>query len=773
MAKTKKTTRSRSAKRLSLRDRMQTTARPGGKGRPYPLEIRRAAVEEVLNGTEIDDVVRAFGMGRTTLCNWVALYRAGGGVTALIPKPRPPRSPPSRPASVVEAVVAERTANPHHGTRRIEHLLARFEGIGVSEHIVRRILHEEGLLTAASPVHERPAPAPHRFERAQPNQLWQSDIFSFLLRRHERIYLTAFMDDHSRFIVGHAIAHQQRGTLVLEAVERGIAAFGTPQEILTDNGRQYTAWRGETVFEQELRRQGIRHIKSKPHHPQTLGKIERFWKTLWDEFLSRTVFADYADCERRLALFVHAYNFERPHQALAGLVPADRFFRAAPQVREAIERSVAGNALRLAMQQPTRKPFYIAGRLGDRDLLISAEGDGLKVRVGDQEPQTIALEKETPNDPQEALREEAVHALYESPSAVSDAGRADAPATRPARPHDASVARAEQPRRERDRAPSVADAPERAIGRDPGDDGDRTRADLPTDVLSLGDARTAGGARRDGADGAGSGLRSSGDAGAADRVARAATGPERAKLPEGRADALTHTAGDPYGAGDNGPQGAPADEGVEPDELDEVWEQLFEALEDGPDYERRNDRGPFDPEREFRRDAMTWCRKLAGDRAPADDAIGLVYAREVANGAREQEVHAGTSGARGGRRAGEERAGGALGDNLDERGGATARHVTQSLPDDRTQRARGTGGECDPADGGSARNRTRGEGAEGADRATRTRERIAEAASGELRSPLDGGRRRTAWPYPDLASTHGEDEGADAVDADRSEERGR
>src|SRR5688572_11376573 len=92
------------------------------------------------------------------------------------------------------------------------------------------------------------------------------------------------MDDHSRFIVSHALAHHQRSELVMEALARGIATYGTPEEILTDQGRQYTAWRGETDFERELRRNGIRHVKSRPQHPQTLGKVERFWKTLWDEF---------------------------------------------------------------------------------------------------------------------------------------------------------------------------------------------------------------------------------------------------------------------------------------------------------------------------------------------------------------------------------------------------------------------------------------------------------------------------------------------------------
>ncbi len=192
------------------------------------------------------------------------------------------------------------------------------------------------------------------------------------------------MDDHSRYVVSWALGRHQRSTLVLEALARGIADYGPPQEALTDQGRQYTAWRGETEFEQELRRNGIRHVKSRPQHPQTLGKVERFWKTLWDEFLSRTVFADYDDCHRRLGLFVHAYNFQRPHQGIAGLVPADRFFQSAPQVREAVEKSVADNAARLAMEQPARKPFYLVGRLGDRDLTIAAAGGGLRVQLGDE-----------------------------------------------------------------------------------------------------------------------------------------------------------------------------------------------------------------------------------------------------------------------------------------------------------------------------------------------------------------------------------------------------
>jgi transposase InsO family protein len=113
------------------------------------------------------------------------------------------------------------------------------------------------------------------------------------------VYVVGFMDDYSRYLVSWAMAHHQKSSLVIEALERGIAHYGEPREVLTDQGRQYSAWRGTTEFQELLRRHGIAHSRSRPQHPQTLGKIERFWKTLWEEFLSKTVFADFADCLRR------------------------------------------------------------------------------------------------------------------------------------------------------------------------------------------------------------------------------------------------------------------------------------------------------------------------------------------------------------------------------------------------------------------------------------------------------------------------------------------
>jgi transposase InsO family protein len=108
-----------------------------------------------------------------------------------------------------------------------------------------------------------------------------------------------------------------------------LTSYGAPEEILTDNGSQYVTWRGKSAFTKELEKRGIRQVVAAPRRPQTLGKIERFWGTLSRECVDSAVFLDLGEAQRRIGLFIDHYNFQRPHQGIDGLAPADRFFGAA------------------------------------------------------------------------------------------------------------------------------------------------------------------------------------------------------------------------------------------------------------------------------------------------------------------------------------------------------------------------------------------------------------------------------------------------------------
>jgi transposase InsO family protein len=679
-----------------------------------PADFKLRVVQEAMRGTPHEMVARVFGVSTAAVSKWNTLFRRHG-MPGLENKGRGKAKGSATPAKTVarERVVALRQENEAWGTRRIRDVLKRFEALGVSETEVRRILHEEGLMP------ERPEPdgprehPPRRFERAAPNQLWQSDIFTFLHRRQERLYICVFMDDHSRFVVGHALAHHQKSALVLEAFERGIAAYGNPAEVLTDNGRQYTVWRGKTEFEELLRRHGIAHIKSRPQHPQTLGKVERFWKTLWDEFLSRTVFADYADAQRRLEHYLAHYNFRRTHQALDGLVPADRFFRAAQSVRETVERQVADNALRLALEQPPRKPFYMVGQLGDQHLTIAAGAAGLQVRLGDA-TQTIPLQED--HGPETSRR---IIAPTIAPAAVAS---------------DPEVAR-RGPGPRRDREDADAPGPVGAVGREAGDGGDRGAVDLARLLLPAGDA----GPERD-ARGADAGLGRRLEHGRveldeADRTARAADRAGGAGAAARRAHALPDAEADQAGAGEDGGGAAAEDSG-----LDQRWAQTFAWLEDEADGDDAGDeaaRAGFDPDAGWReRGPLRWERKLAGADAIGDDA-----GEEDDDDGEAEAVHGGADFA-GGRRATAP-----LRDDLDgpERpadgvaGGADPGDAAEPLPDAPAPSAGGDAGWHRAEAAGPAAEAGAGGGARGGGGEAASAGRDAGGAWRDDRSATDGG----------------------------------
>jgi transposase InsO family protein len=313
------------------------------------------------------------------------------GPEGLFPRVRGPEPGSKVDAATRRAIVMLRKAHPEYGCQRISDILYRGPGLGVSPTTVARVLEEEGLMEEKTQA--EPHPDKQRsFERAKPMQLWQSDLFTFVLKRQAmRVHLVAFLDDHSRFVTGFGLASRASGEFVIEVVRSAIGAYGPPEEMLTDQGPQYHTWRGKSLFSKEMGKRGIRHIMARPRHPQTLGKVERFWGSLWRECLESAVFIDMEDARRRIAFYLDHYNFLRPHQSLDGLVPADRFFSAGSEVRKTLEARVAANALDLAKNGAPRKTFYLTGRVGDVGLSLHAEGEKVVMTTGDGKREEVDL----------------------------------------------------------------------------------------------------------------------------------------------------------------------------------------------------------------------------------------------------------------------------------------------------------------------------------------------------------------------------------------------
>jgi len=342
------------------------------------------------SGLSARDFAPLVGLSKHSLFGWKKRFDEHGPA-GLMDQPRGgPRG--SRLAEITRrTILMIKETNPDFGCQRISDMLVRGPGLPASAGAVARVLHEAGYELEEVPTRPHP-PAPRRFERARPNQLWQSDLFTFTLKRqNRRIYLVAFIDDRSRFVVGYGLYATQSALLVIETLRAAVSAYGPPEEILTDNGSQYVTWRGRSVFSKEVEKHGIRHVISKPKRPQTLGKIERFWGTLWRECVERAVFLDLEDARRRVGLFVDGYNFHRPHSSLDGLVPADVFFDAAPEVLKTLKERVAANALELARHGLPKKPFYLTGQVGGKTFSVHAAGERVFMTAEGKEKEEIDL----------------------------------------------------------------------------------------------------------------------------------------------------------------------------------------------------------------------------------------------------------------------------------------------------------------------------------------------------------------------------------------------
>jgi transposase InsO family protein len=355
------------------------------------------------SGLPAGDFAPMVGLSKHTLYTWKKRFEEEGPA-GLLDRPRGGPKGSRLPELTKRTILMLKEANPDWGCQRISDMLLRGPALPASPTTVARVLHEAGYQLEEVPTRPHPEKVQH-FERAKPNQLWQTDLFTFVLKRqNRRVYLVAFMDDHSRFIVGYGLHASQSAALVLEVLRASLTAYGTPEEILTDNGTQYVTWRGKSAFSKELEKRGIKQVVATPRRPQTLGKIERFWGSLWRECVESAVFVDLGDARQRIGHFIDHYNFQRSHQGIDGLVPADRFFGAASEVRRTLQARVQANALELARQGLPKAPFYLTGQVGGQPFSVHAEGERM-ILTGGEGRKEIEL---TPPVPAPETRENAV-----------------------------------------------------------------------------------------------------------------------------------------------------------------------------------------------------------------------------------------------------------------------------------------------------------------------------------------------------------------------------
>jgi transposase InsO family protein len=294
------------------------------------MDIRMAAA---LAG-QIDNVAefcRREQISRQTFYKFRARF-AEYGIDGLKDRSRRPVSSSGQTCAEVEELVLRRRKQLleqglDHGPQSIQWSLQREGHTGLpSPSTIWRILTRHGVITPQP--QKRPKSATKRFTFDRPNECWQSDWTEWSLADGSPVAIAGTLDDHSRYVPGlGADAGAGTSELVWEVMMGGITECGIPSMSLTDNGLVYTGRRFdfESAFETNLRALGTRTINSRPFHPQTCGKIERFWQTLKKWVRARPAPATVEELNDLLEEFRTFHNHQRPHRALRGATPAEAF----------------------------------------------------------------------------------------------------------------------------------------------------------------------------------------------------------------------------------------------------------------------------------------------------------------------------------------------------------------------------------------------------------------------------------------------------------------
>jgi transposase InsO family protein len=278
----------------------------------------------VVEGRSPSEVARTYGVARSWVYALVARYRAEGEA-AFEPRSRRPRTrPDATPPATIELIVELRrrltAAGLDAGADTIGWHLQHHHQLTVSRATIYRTIRRAGLVTAEP--RKKPKASYIRFAAEQPNETWQADFTHHRLADGSDVEILTWLDDHSRYALSVTAHRPVTGPVVVDTFRAATATHGIPFSTLTDNGLVFTARfanGGRTSrngLEKELVKLRVRQKNSRPNHPTTCGKVERFQLTMKKWLRTQPPAATIAELQAQLDAFVDTYNHHRPHRSL-------------------------------------------------------------------------------------------------------------------------------------------------------------------------------------------------------------------------------------------------------------------------------------------------------------------------------------------------------------------------------------------------------------------------------------------------------------------------
>lgn len=277
----------------------------------------------IVEGRSPSEVARTYGVARSWIYTLVARYHAEGDTAFEARSRRPKTSPNATNQATVELILELRRTLTRRGLdagpETIAWHLEHHHHTRVHRATIYRTLQRAGLITAEPK--KKPRSSYLRFEAELPNECWQADFTHWRLADGADTEILTWLDDHSRYALSITAHQPVTGPIVLTTFRTAITAHGPPASTLTDNGLVFTARfaggrGGRNAFEAELARRGIRQKNSRPNHPRTCGKVERFQQTLKQWLRSQPAPETLAELQALLDTFRDLYNQHRPHRSL-------------------------------------------------------------------------------------------------------------------------------------------------------------------------------------------------------------------------------------------------------------------------------------------------------------------------------------------------------------------------------------------------------------------------------------------------------------------------
>jgi transposase InsO family protein len=287
----------------------------------------RAVLAADLRGVRVSELCRELEISRQTFYKYKRRWAAEGPAGLVERSRRPDRSPQLISARLEDEIVRLRKELPlDRGAQTIAYHLHRTGWPVPSVATIHRALVRRGLVIAQP--QKRPRSAWRRFEWPQANDAWQIDATHWVLRSGREVWVMDIIDDHSRLVVAARACTGPTMNAAWDTFCDATQHWGLPARVMSDNGTCFTGrfLRGvEIDFERNLRVLGIRHLLSSPAHPQTCGKIERFHQTLKRWLATQPRARSIPQLQAQLDWFLDFYNQRRPHRALHGATPTERW----------------------------------------------------------------------------------------------------------------------------------------------------------------------------------------------------------------------------------------------------------------------------------------------------------------------------------------------------------------------------------------------------------------------------------------------------------------